>query len=78
MTSWKIDPPGVQQILTGVIIVLAALVFSWEAALYALMTLFIWGVVADYVLEGTLQAAGQEVRIAVQLVDAGTGVALWT
>jgi TolB-like protein/DNA-binding CsgD family transcriptional regulator len=33
---------------------------------------------ADYVLEGTLQAAGQEVRIAVQLVDAGTGVALWT
>ena len=33
---------------------------------------------ADYVLAGTLQAAGQEVRIAVQLVDTGTGVALWT
>ena len=33
---------------------------------------------ADYVLEGTLQAAGHEVRIAVQLVDAATGVALWT
>ena len=33
---------------------------------------------ADYVLAGTLQAVAQEVRIAVQLVDAGTGVALWT
>jgi TolB-like protein/DNA-binding CsgD family transcriptional regulator len=33
---------------------------------------------ADYVLEGTLQAAGKRVRIAVQLVDARTAVALWT
>jgi uncharacterized membrane-anchored protein YitT (DUF2179 family) len=36
----------------GGIILVAALVFSWEAALYALITLFIWGLVADYVLEG--------------------------
>ena len=33
---------------------------------------------ADYVLAGTLQAAGQDVRIAVQLIDARTEVALWT
>ena len=33
---------------------------------------------ADYVIEGTLQADGQRVRICVQLVDAGTGVDLWT
>jgi uncharacterized membrane-anchored protein YitT (DUF2179 family) len=36
----------------GGIIVIAALAFSWEAGMYALITLFIWGVVADYVLEG--------------------------
>ncbi|CAN7482188.1 LuxR C-terminal-related transcriptional regulator [Mesorhizobium sp. LjNodule214] len=33
---------------------------------------------ADYVIEGTLQAEGQRVRICVQLVDAHTGVDLWT
>jgi TolB-like protein/DNA-binding CsgD family transcriptional regulator len=33
---------------------------------------------ADYILEGTLQAVGQQVRISVHLVDARTGVDLWT
>ena len=33
---------------------------------------------ADYVIEGTLQADKQRVRICVQLVDARTGVDLWT
>jgi TolB-like protein len=33
---------------------------------------------ADYLLEGTLQAATQQLRICVQLVDARTGVDLWT
>jgi TolB-like protein/DNA-binding CsgD family transcriptional regulator len=33
---------------------------------------------ADYVLEGTVQVAGEVVRIAVQLVDARTELALWT
>ena len=33
---------------------------------------------ADYLLEGTLQAAAQQLRICVQLVDARTGVDLWT
>lgn len=36
----------------GGTILLAGLVFGWEKALYALLTLFLWGVVADYVLEG--------------------------
>jgi uncharacterized membrane-anchored protein YitT (DUF2179 family) len=54
----------------GVIIVIAALVFSWEAALYALITLFIWGVVADYVLEGP-----GVIRIATIITDHGDQVA---
>ena len=33
---------------------------------------------ADYVLEGTLQVAGEGVRITMQLVDARTELALWT
>ncbi|TIS60452.1 MAG: adenylate/guanylate cyclase domain-containing protein [Mesorhizobium sp.] len=33
---------------------------------------------ADYLLEGTLQAIGQRVRVAVQLVDALTGANLWS
>lgn len=36
----------------GGVILLAALIFGWEIGLYSLITLFIWGVVADYVLEG--------------------------
>ncbi|MER8909266.1 hypothetical protein NKH99_16595 [Mesorhizobium sp. M0854] len=33
---------------------------------------------ADYLLEGTLQAIGQRVRVAVQLVDTRTGANLWS
>lgn len=36
----------------GAVVLLAALVFGWEAGLYAMITVFVWGVVADYVLEG--------------------------
>jgi uncharacterized membrane-anchored protein YitT (DUF2179 family) len=54
----------------GVIILMAAVAFSWEAALYALMTLFIWGVVADYVLEGP-----GVIRIATIVTDHGDQVA---
>ena len=39
-------------ITDGGIVLAAGLVFGWELALYALITLFLWGVVADYVLEG--------------------------
>lgn len=54
----------------GLIIVFAALLFSWEAAMYALMTLFIWGLVADYVLEGP-----GVIRIATIVTDHGDRVA---
>ncbi|MCA9924077.1 MAG: YitT family protein, partial [Anaerolineales bacterium] len=36
----------------GGIIFMLGLVFGWENALYALIMLFIWGLAADYTLEG--------------------------
>jgi uncharacterized membrane-anchored protein YitT (DUF2179 family) len=42
----------VYMMIDGGVILVAGLVFGWEMALYAFVTLFSWGVVADYVLEG--------------------------
>jgi uncharacterized membrane-anchored protein YitT (DUF2179 family) len=39
-------------LVDGGIIVLAGLVFGWEKGLYAFIALFVWGLAADYVLEG--------------------------
>jgi uncharacterized membrane-anchored protein YitT (DUF2179 family) len=39
-------------LIDGGVILVAGLVFGWEMALYAFVTLFVWGLVADYVLEG--------------------------
>ena len=39
-------------LIDGGVILIAGLVFGWEMALYAFITLFAWGFVADYVLEG--------------------------
>ncbi|MCK4976392.1 MAG: YitT family protein [Anaerolineales bacterium] len=39
-------------ITDGGVVFLAGLLFGWEIGLYSLITLFIWGVVVDYVLEG--------------------------
>ena len=39
-------------LIDGGVILIAGLVFGWEMALYAFITLFTWGFVADYVLEG--------------------------
>jgi uncharacterized membrane-anchored protein YitT (DUF2179 family) len=36
----------------GAVVLAASLVFGWEAGLYALITLFVWGIAADFVLEG--------------------------
>jgi uncharacterized membrane-anchored protein YitT (DUF2179 family) len=36
----------------GLVVLGAVFVFGWEKALYALITLFIWGLAADYLLEG--------------------------
>lgn len=38
--------------IDGGIILLEALVFGWDKALYAIIMLFVWGLVTDYVLEG--------------------------
>jgi len=42
----------VYMLIDGSVILIAGFVFGWEMALYAFVTLFIWGLVADYVLEG--------------------------
>jgi uncharacterized membrane-anchored protein YitT (DUF2179 family) len=42
----------VYMITDGAVVLVAGLVFGWERALYALVTLFIWGIAADHVLEG--------------------------
>ncbi len=39
-------------LIDGGVILLAGAVFGWEMALYAFVTLFMWGLVADYVIEG--------------------------
>jgi len=39
-------------IIDGGVILVAGLVFGLEMALYAFVTLFMWGLVADYVMEG--------------------------
>lgn len=42
----------VYMLIDGGVILIAGLVFGWEMALYAFITLFTWGFVADYILEG--------------------------
>ena len=42
----------VYMLIDGGIILIAGVVFGWEMALYAFVTLFMWGLVADYILEG--------------------------
>ncbi len=42
----------VYMLIDGGVIIIAGMVFGWEMALYAFITLFTWGMVADYVLEG--------------------------
>jgi uncharacterized membrane-anchored protein YitT (DUF2179 family) len=39
-------------LVDGSVVFVAGLVFGWEKALYALITLFVWGLATDYVLEG--------------------------
>jgi uncharacterized membrane-anchored protein YitT (DUF2179 family) len=39
-------------LVDGSVVFVAGMVFGWERALYALITLFVWGLATDYVLEG--------------------------
>ena len=59
----------VYMLIDGSVILIAGLVFGWEMALYAFVTLFIWGLVADYVLEGP-----SVVRTALIVTDEPEGV----
>lgn len=54
----------------GGVILVAALVFGWERGLYALLTVFVWGLAADFVLEGP-----SVVRMAFIITDAPQAVA---
>ena len=48
----------------GIVVGVAGLVFGWEAALYAMVALYVGGVTADYVLEGP-----SVIRTAVVITD---------
>jgi len=39
-------------LVDGGVILIAGLVFGWEKGLYALITLFVWGLATDFILEG--------------------------
>jgi uncharacterized membrane-anchored protein YitT (DUF2179 family) len=68
----------------GLIILAAGIVFGWEAALYALVTLFVWGIATDYVLEGpsvvrtAFIVTDRRAEVAaVLLQELGIGVTAW-
>ena len=57
-------------ITDGLVIIALGLVFGWERALYSLLTLFVWGLVTDYTMEGP-----SVVRTAFIVTDRAEGVA---
>lgn len=68
----------------GTIVLAAALVFGWEIALYALLTLLLSGLAADYVLEGpsraytaTIITKRQNELVPVLMQELGRGVTFW-
>lgn len=71
--------------IDGGIILLEALVFGWDKALYAIIMLFVWGLVTDYVLEGpsvvrtaTIVTDAPAPIAQTILRDLGIGVTAWT
>jgi uncharacterized membrane-anchored protein YitT (DUF2179 family) len=68
----------------GLIILIAGIVFGWEIALYALLTLFLNGVATDYTLEGPSSIRTATIitnhpdQVAQALMDGlGRGVTQW-
>lgn len=57
-------------LIDGGVIVVAGLVFGWERGLYSVINLFVWGLAADFVLEGP-----SVVRMAFIVTDAPETVA---
>ncbi len=68
----------------GLIVLAAGLVFGWELALYAMLTLFLNGLASDYVLEGpssvrtaTIVTDHPEVVAAALIQELGRGASQW-
>ncbi len=68
----------------GAVILVAALVFGWEGALYAMVVLFVGGATADYILEGPsvirtgVIITDQPREIAARIIaELGRGVTAW-
>lgn len=68
----------------GMIILLAAIVFGWEVALYALLTLFLNGLASDYTLEGpsstrtaTIVTGRPQEMVAALMQRLNRGVSYW-
>ena len=68
----------------SVVVFLSGLAFSWSHALYALIVLYLWGIVTDYVLEGqsVVRAAtiitGRPEQVSTQVMEElARGVTAW-
>ena len=68
----------------GAIVLAAGIVFGWEIALYAMLTLLLSGIATDYVLEGpsrtrtaTIITSNPEPIIAALIDELGRGVSHW-
>lgn len=70
--------------IDGTIVITAGVVFGWEIALYAMLTLLLSGLAADYILEGpsrtrtaTIITREPEAMIAALMAQLGRGVSYW-
>lgn len=70
--------------LDGAIVVTAGLIFGWEISLYAMLTLLLTGLAADYVLEGpsrtrtaTIITRNPQELIPALMAELGRGVSYW-
>ncbi|MEX1020370.1 MAG: YitT family protein [Litorilinea sp.] len=70
--------------IDGAIVVTAGLVFGWEIALYAMLTLLLSGLAADYILEGpsrsrtaTIVTQKPEAMVQALMTQLGRGVSYW-
>jgi uncharacterized membrane-anchored protein YitT (DUF2179 family) len=68
----------------GAIVITAAFVFGWESALYAMLTLLLSGLAADYALEGPSRARNaiiitteREAMVHALMIQLDRGVSLW-
>lgn len=68
----------------GTIVIAAGIIFGWEIALYAMLTLLLSGIATDYVLEGpsrtrtaTIITSNPQPIIAALISELGRGVSHW-